>query len=85
MHNKSKIAARRTYQFYSKFKGNWKGFTSRKFFKMKKKRYSELLKGREELEREILLTFSKLLAGHVTEDHVQEHHVTDHVVGDHNS
>ncbi len=47
---------------------------------MKKKKYSELLKGWEDLEREILLVFSKLSAGYVIEDHVEVQYVTDHVV-----
>jgi len=70
IYNESKIAARRIYQFYSKFKGNWKEFLPRKFFKIRKKKYSKLLKGQEELEREILLAFLELLVGHVTENHV---------------
>ncbi len=82
MHNESKVAARRTYQFYSKFKGNWKGLTSRKFFKIKKEKYFELLKGREELERKILLAFLELSADHMIEDHVQEQYMTDHIVKD---
>ncbi len=45
IHNESKVATRRTYQFYSKFKGDWEGPTSRKFSKIKKEKYSELLKG----------------------------------------
>ncbi len=71
IHNKSKVAARRIYQFYLKFKEDWKEFTSQKLSKMRKKKYSELLKGWEELERKILLAFSELLAGYMTEDHVQ--------------
>ncbi len=35
---------------------------------MKKEKYFKLFKGREELEKEILLAFSELSAGHVTED-----------------
>src|SRR6266542_6690124 len=55
MHKKTKISARRTYQYYSKIKGNWNGPSPRKFGKMRKEKFVDLLKGREELEREILL------------------------------
>ncbi len=82
IHNKSKVAARRIYQFYSKFKGDWKGPTSWKFSKMKKEKFSELLKKWEELEREILLAFSELSAGHMTEDHVIEQYMIDHIIKD---
>ncbi len=51
---------------------------------MKKEKFFKLLKEREELKREILLAFLKLLADHVIEDHVQEQYMTDHVVKDHN-
>ena len=70
IHNESKVATRRTYQFYSKFKGDWEGSFSQKFSKMRKEKYSELLKGWEELEREILLAFLELSASHMTEDYV---------------
>ncbi len=50
---------------------------------MKKEKYAELFKRQEELKRKILLAFSELSAGHVTEDHVQEQHVINHVVEDH--
>ncbi len=83
IHNESKVTARRTYQFYSKFKRNLKGFTSQKFSKMKKKKYFKLFKGQEELERKILLVFSEVSADYMTEDHMQEQHVTDHIVEDH--
>jgi len=39
---------------------------------MKKKKFSELLKRQEELERKILLAFLELSAGYVTEDHMQK-------------
>src|SRR6266542_2251310 len=57
---------------------------------MKKSKFLNLLKGREEIEREILLTFSTLHQDHVTEDHANGRHVTknthveeDHVDGQH--
>ncbi len=90
MHKKTQIAARRTYQYYSKIKGDWDGSSPRQFSKMKKLKFLDLLKGREEIEREILLTFSTLNQDHVTEDYADKWHVTkdtrveeDHVVGQH--
>ena len=50
---------------------------------MRKEKYFEFLKKREELKREILLAFSKLSADHVTEDHMQESYVINHIVKDH--
>ncbi len=52
---------------------------------MKKSKFLDLLKGREEIEREILLTFSTLNQDHVTEDHINRRHVTKntHVKEDH--
>ena len=57
---------------------------------MKKSKFLNLLKGREEIEREILLIFSTLNQEHMTEDHVDGRHVTknthveeDHVDGQH--
>ncbi len=47
---------------------------------MRKEKYSELLKEQEELKKEILLAFSKLLTGHVTKDHMQEQYMTDHII-----
>src|SRR6266540_3001263 len=44
---------------------------------MKKSKFLDLLKGREEIEREILLTFSTLNQDHVTEDHADGRHVTE--------
>ena len=49
---------------------------------MKKKKFSELFKRQKELEREILLVFSKLLVSYMTENYKQ--YVTDHIVEDHN-
>ena len=85
MHKETQIAVRRTYQYYSKIKGDWDGSSSRQFSKMKKSKFLDLLKGREELEREILLIFSTLNQDHVTEDHADGWHVTKniHVEEDH--
>ncbi len=90
MHKKIQIAARRMYQYYLKIKGDWDGPSSWQLSKMKKSKFLDLLKGQEEIEREILLTFSTLNQDHVTEDHADEWHVTknthveeDHVDGQH--
>ena len=69
MHKETQITARRTYQYYSKIKGDWDGPSPRQLLKMKKSKFLDLLKGREEIEREILLTFLTLNQDHVTEDH----------------
>ena len=69
MHKETQIAARRTYQYYSKIKGDWDGPSSRQLLKMKKSKFLDLLKGQEEIEKEILLTFSTLNQDHVTEDY----------------
>src|SRR6266508_5634009 len=85
MHKETQIAARRMYQYYSKIKGDWDGPSPRQFSKMKKSKFLDLLKGREEIEREILLTFSTLNQDHVMEDHADRRHVTKntHVEEDH--
>src|SRR6266540_3458184 len=87
MYKETQIVARRTYQYYSKIKGDWDGLSPRQFLKMKKSKFLDLLKGREEIEREILLTFSTLNQDHVEEDHADGRHVTynseDHVDGRH--
>src|SRR6266540_3589744 len=85
MHKETQIAARRTYQYYSKIKGDWDGPSLRQLSKMKKSKFLDLLKGREEIEREILLTFLTLNQDHVTEDHADGRHVTEntHVTEDH--
>src|SRR6266498_2328606 len=90
MHKETQIAARRMYQYYSKIKGDWDGPSSRQLLKMKKLKFLDLLKGREEIEREILLTFSTLNQDHVMEDHADGRHVTkdthveeDYVDGQH--
>ena len=45
MHKKTQIAARRTYQYYSKIKEDWDGPSPRQFSKMKKSKFLDLLKG----------------------------------------
>src|SRR6266498_3679369 len=69
MHKKTQIAAQRTYQYYSKIKGDWDGLSPRQLLKMKKSKFLNLLKGQEEIEREILLTFLTLNQDHMMEDH----------------
>src|SRR6266498_954499 len=69
MYKETQIAARRTYQYYSKIKGDWDRPSPRQLSKMKKSKFLDLLKGQEKIEREILLTFSTLNQDHVTEDH----------------
>ncbi len=85
MHKEIQIAAQRTYQYYSKIKGDWDGPSSRQLSKMKKSKFLDLLKGREEIEREILLTFLTINQDHVTEDHADRQHVikNTHVEEDH--
>src|SRR6266511_1347364 len=46
---------------------------------MKKLKFLDLLKGREEIEREILLSFSNLNQDHVTENHADRRHVTRNI------
>src|SRR6266498_321309 len=70
MHKEIQIAARRMYQYYSKIKGDWDGPSPRQLSKMKKSKFLDLLQRREEIEREILLTFSTLNKDHVMKDHV---------------
>ena len=69
MYKETQIAAWRTYQYYLKIKGNWDGPSPRQLSKIKKSKFLDLLKRREEIEREILLTFSTLSQDHMTEDH----------------
>src|SRR6266540_189356 len=76
MHKKTQIAARRTYQYYLKIKGDWDRPSPRQLSKMKKSKFLDLLKEREEIKREILLTFSTLNQDYVTEDHANGRHVT---------
>ena len=51
MHKETQIAARRTYQYYSKIKGDWDGPSSQQLSKMKKSKFLDLLKRQEEIER----------------------------------
>src|SRR6266542_511313 len=69
MHKETQIAARRTYQYYSKIKEDWNRPSPQQLSKMKKSKFLDLLKGRKEIERKILLTFLTLNQDHVTEDH----------------
>ena len=39
MHKETKVSARRTYQYYSKIKGDWDGPLPRKFGKMRKEKF----------------------------------------------
>src|SRR6266498_337137 len=78
LHQETKVSARRTYQYYSKIKGDWDGPSPRKLRKMRKEKFWDLLKGREELEREILLAFSNEVQSHVMEGHVEMEHMICH-------
>src|SRR6266511_4342956 len=78
IHNETKVSARRTYQYYSKIKGDWDGSLPKKLEKMRKEKFVDLLKGREELEREILLAFSSEVQSHVMEGHVKIGHMICH-------
>src|SRR6266540_6169437 len=69
LHQETKVSAQRTYQYYSKIKGDWDGSSPRKLGKMRKEKFWDLLKGREELEKEILLTFSNEVQNYVMEEH----------------
>src|SRR6266498_2952847 len=69
LHQEIKVSARRTYQYYSKIKGDWDGPSPRKLGKMRKEKFEDLLKGREELEREILLAFSNEVQNHMMKSH----------------
>ncbi len=85
IHKKTQIAVWRTYQYYSKIKGDWDGSSSQQLLKMKKSKFLDLLKGWKEIEREILLTFSTLNQDHMMKDHVDGQHMTKntHVEEDH--
>ena len=51
---------------------------------MKKSKFLDLLKGREEIEKKILLTFLTLQQDHVIEDHINKHVIKNtHVKEDH--
>ncbi len=69
MHKETQIVARRTYKYYSKIKEDWDSPSPRQLSKIKKSKFLDLLKGREEIEREILLTFLTLNQDYVMEDH----------------
>ena len=85
MHKETQIAARRTYQYYLKIKGDWDGPSLWQLSKMKKSKFLDFLKRWEEIKREILLTFSTLNQEHVTEDYADRWHVikNTHVKKDH--
>src|SRR6266545_3506148 len=78
LHQETKVSARRTYQYYSKIKGDWDGPSPRKLEKMRKEKFWDLLKGREELEREILLAFLDEVQSHVMEGHVEMEYMICH-------
>src|SRR6266511_1919968 len=78
IHHETKVSARRTSQYYSKIKGDWDGPLPRKLGKMRKKKFWDLLKGQEELEREILLAFSNEVQSHVMEGHAEMEHMICH-------
>ena len=78
LHQETKVSARRTYQYYSKIKGDWDGPSPRKLGKMRKEKFVDLLKGREELEREILLAFLNEVQSHVMEGHEEMEHMICH-------
>ena len=44
MHKETQIVAQRTYQYYSKIKGNWDGLFLQQLLKMKKIKFLDLLK-----------------------------------------
>src|ERR1044071_3856455 len=56
IHPEQKVSARRTYRYYKIKKGIWDGPSPREFGKMNKDTFERLLKGREEIEGETLLT-----------------------------
>src|SRR6266540_3406660 len=78
MHKETKVSARRTYQYYSKIKGDWDGPSPRKLEKIRKEKFWNLLKKREELEREILLAFLNEVQSHVMEGHEEIEHMICH-------
>src|SRR6266496_5158713 len=78
LQQETKVSARRTYQYYSKIKGDWAGPSPRKLEKMRKEKFRDLLKGREELEREILLAFLNEVQSHVMEGHEEMEHMICH-------
>ncbi len=78
MHKETKVSVRRTYQYYSKIKGDWDGLSPKKLGKIRKEKFWDLLKGREELEREILLAFLNEVQSHVMEGHEEIEHMICH-------
>src|SRR6266498_3632711 len=78
LHQEIKVSARRTYQYYLKIKGDWDGSLPRKLGKMRKEKFWDLLKGREELERKILLAFLNEVQNHVMEGHEEIEHMICH-------
>src|ERR1044072_5206304 len=56
IHPEQKVSARRTYRYYWINKEIWDGPSPREFGKMNKETFNRLLKGREEIEGETLLT-----------------------------
>src|SRR6266542_39728 len=78
MHKETKVSARRMYQYYSKIKGDWNGPLPRKLRKIRKEKFWNLLNGREELEREILLAFLSEVQSHVMEGHEDMKHMICH-------
>src|SRR6266498_2655032 len=78
MHKETKVSARRIYQYYSKIKEDWDGPSPRKLGKIRKEKFWDLLKGREELEREILLAFSNEVQSHMMEGHEEIEHMICH-------
>src|SRR6266498_5199759 len=78
LHQETKVSAQRTYQYYSKIKGDWDRPSSKKLGKMRKEKFWDLLKGREKLEREILLAFSNKVQSHMMEDHEEIEHMIYH-------
>ena len=62
-------SARRTYYYYREGKGDWEGPSPRMLGKMVQKQFREVLKGREQAKREILLE-TEILEDyeHVTEN-----------------
>src|SRR6266542_3590150 len=78
LHQETKVSARRTYQYYSKIKGDWNGPSLRKLGKIRKEKFGNLLKGREELEREILLAFSNEVQSHVMEGYEEIEYMICH-------
>src|SRR5262245_49519644 len=67
-HNEWKLAAKRTYIYYSKGKGDWEGPSPRELEKMREYKFKELLKGRKEKNAGNLLTAENNNPNHVTQE-----------------